>query len=293
MTELYQQAMSAAWIGLFSNISLALIKIVAGLLGHSIAMIADALNSLGDTLGAAGVLYGLRLAKRPPDANHPYGHSRAETVAALTIAVLIAMSAIGIGVEAIRGFTSQHPIPPAWVLWIALGNIVVKEVIYRYQRRIAERTSSSSLLAAAWDHRSDAICSTAVFVGLAVVRFSGGRYLGADDVAALAVVSVILVAAVRIYLLSASKLMDEQCGEEVCKQITRIAASIEGIHAIEQVRARRSGLEVHVDLHIEVDPALTVEEGHTIGHHVQEALIRKMPAVSQVLVHVEPAFSSS
>ena len=287
--ELYRQASAASWLGLFVNVFLAVVKLVAGVLGHSIAMIADAVNSLGDALSSIGVLYALRVAKRPPDLNHPYGHSRAETVAALTIAVLIATSALGIGIEALRSLTSNHPIPPAWVLWVAFGNIVVKEAIYQYKRKIAVQTDSQSLLAAAWDHRSDALSSTAVLLGLTVVRLTEGRLIWADEVAALLVVFIIIYTSGKLYRTNASQLMDEQCSERVLNEMVRLAMAVPGVVQVEQVRARRSGLEIHADLHIEVDPDISVEAGHEIGHAVQRQLLREMVAVSHVLVHVEPA----
>lgn len=270
---------------------LAIVKLVTGVLGHSIAMIADAVNSLGDALSSIGVLYALRVAKRPPDLNHPYGHSRAETIAALTIAVLIGTSALGIGVEAIRSLLSEHPIPPAWVLWVAFGNIIVKEAIYQYKRRIAAQTDSQSLLAAAWDHRSDALSSAAVLAGLGVVRLTDGQMIWADEVAALVVVFIILYTSAKLYRANASQLMDEQCGQSVLSEMVRLAMTVPGVVQVEQVRARRSGLEIHADLHIEVDPTISVESGHDIGHAVQRLLLKEMKAVSHVLVHVEPAGS--
>lgn len=289
VSVLYRQASAASWLGLWINVLLAIVKLVAGVLGHSIAMIADAVNSLGDALSSAGVLYALCVAKRPPDSNHPYGHSRAETVAALTVAVLIATSALGIGIEALRSLASDHPIPPAWVLWVAFGNIVVKEAIYQYKRKIAVQIDSQSLLAAAWDHRSDALSSAAVLAGLAVVRLTDGRIIWADEVAALLVVVIIFYTSAKLYRANASQLMDEQCSEGVINEMVRLALAVPGVVKVEQVRARRSGLEIHADLHIEVDPTISVEAGHNIGHAVQRLLLKEMTAVSHVLVHIEPA----
>jgi cation diffusion facilitator family transporter len=286
--RLYRQALRASWLGLAVNAGLALLKLAAGILGHSIAMIADAVNSLGDALTSIVIIYALKVAQRPADREHPYGHSRAEAIAALAVAMLIGISALAVALEAVRGFAALHALPPLWLLGVAAFNVVIKEGIYQYKRRVASRTGSQALVAGAWDHRCDALSSLAVLIGLAIVHFAGARLIWADDLAALVVVGFILVTAVRLFRRNASLLMDEQSEPELLEEITRQALATPGVAAVEQVRARRSGLEIFVDIHVEVDAQLTVAEGHRIGHDVQERIIADVTAVSQVLVHIEP-----
>ncbi|MHC4220078.1 MAG: cation diffusion facilitator family transporter, partial [Planctomycetota bacterium] len=173
ISGLYRIAKTAAWAGLAVNLLLAVVKLIAGIVGHSIALIADAVNSVGDGLTAGVTIYALGVAQRPADAEHPYGHSRAESIAAISVAVVIGASAIGIAIEALRRLAVIHPVPPVWTLWIAAGNAIIKESMYQYNRRVATRTGSEALVAGAWDHRGDALCSVAVLVGLAFVRYGG------------------------------------------------------------------------------------------------------------------------
>jgi cation diffusion facilitator family transporter len=289
ISGLYRTARTAAWAGLAVNVVLAVVKLVAGFVGHSIALVADAVNSLGDGLTSGVILYALGIAQRPADREHPYGHSRAESIAALSVAVLIGASAIGIAIESLRSLGRTHAMPPVWTLWIAAGNAIIKESMYQYKRRVARRTGSQALVAGAWDHRSDALCSVAVLVGLALARYGGASLIWADKAAAIAVAGLILLATIKLFRRSASQLMDEQAEDETLAAIRRVAEQAPGVVRVEQIRARRSGLEMFVDIHIEVDSSLTVSEGHRIGHDVQRRLVETMTPISEVLVHVEPA----
>ncbi|MCP3902556.1 MAG: cation transporter [Planctomycetes bacterium] len=289
ISSLYGRARAAAAFGLALNLVLAVVKLAAGILGHSIALVADAVNSIGDGLTSGMILYALGVAQRPPDSEHPYGHSRAESIAALSVAVVIGLSAVGVAVEAVRSLQSAHLLPPVWTLWIAAGNAVIKEGAYRYKRSVARRTGSQALVTGAWDHRSDALCSVAVFIGLAIVRYGGASVVWVDAIAALVVVGFILLTSVQLYRRSASHLMDEQSDDETIARIRSIAESTPGVVRIEQLRVRRSGIESFVDIHVEVDGAITVDEGHRIGHHVQRRLVQGVTSVAEVLVHIEPA----
>jgi len=291
ISSFYRKAKTAAWAGLAVNLLLALVKLIAGIVGHSIALIADAVNSLGDGLTSGVVIYALGVAQRPPDSEHPYGHSRAESIAALSVAVLIGASALGIVIEILRSLGTTHAVPPVWTLWIAAGNAIVKESMYQYNRRVAACTGSQALVAGAWDHRSDALCSAAVLVGLALVRYGGESLNWADKAAAIVVVGFILLASLKLFRRNASQLMDQQAQDEIVAAIRRVAEQTPGVVRVEQIRARRSGLEVFVDIHIEVLSSLTVMEGHGIGHDVKARLIENLTPVSEVLVHVEPALN--
>ncbi|MEQ8791255.1 MAG: cation diffusion facilitator family transporter [Pirellulaceae bacterium] len=285
---LYRQAARAALLGLVINLLLGVVKLVGGIVGQSFALISDAVNSLGDVLASTVVLVALHVAQRPPDEQHPYGHTRAEAVAGSNVALLIMMSALLVAWEAIHRFHDVHPIPPVWTLWIAGGNVVIKETLYWYKRRVGRRTGSSALIANAWDHRSDALCSLAVLIGLSLVRWGGPAWMPADDVAALVVVAAILWSGAQLFRKSASELMDVQAEPEFVRQIREAAESIADVRAVEKLWVRKSGLEYFADIHIEVDPQLSVARGHAVGHEVKDRLREVFPTLRDVLVHLEP-----
>jgi cation diffusion facilitator family transporter len=285
---LYRQATRAALLGLAVNLTLGVVKLVGGVIGHSFALISDAVNSLGDSLTSLVVLFALRVAQRPPDAEHPYGHTRAEAIAASNLALLIVLSALFVAWEAVQRFATIHESPPIWTLWIAGANVLIKEALYRYKVRVGRNTGSSAIIANAWDHRSDALCSLAVLIGLSVVRWCGPAYLWADEVAALVVVSAIVWTGAQLFRSSANELMDVQAGDEFVRQLRTATQQVPGVRAVEKLWVRKSGLEYLADMHLEVDAQVTVAEGHRIGHVVKDRLIRQFPALRDVLVHLEP-----
>ncbi len=287
--SLYQEVTRAALLGLAVNFALGAVKITGGVVSGSYALIADGVNSLGDVFTSVIILFALRVAQRPPDAEHPYGHTRAEAIAASNVALLIIVSALAIGWEALRRFWDPHDLPPNWTLWIAGCNVVIKEALYRYKIGVGKRTGSQSIIANAWDHRSDALCSLAVLVGLAVVRWGGPKFIWGDEAAALVVVAAILWSGMLLFRSSANELMDVQAGDELVEAIRAIAASEPGVQGIEKLWVRKSGLEYFADIHIEVDPHLTVAEGHRIGHRVKDRLLGHFSALRDVLVHLEPS----
>lgn len=287
-SALYRDAVRAAALGLIVNLALGATKLTAGLVGASFALIADAVNSLGDALTSCVVLFALVVAQRPPDSEHPYGHSRAEAIAASNVALLIIVSAVLVAWEAVRRISAIHELPPVWTLWLAGGNVVIKEGLFRFKRRVARRTGSAVILASAWDHRSDALSSLAVLIGLAVVRFAGPDFIWADEAAALVVVTLILWNGVRLFRSSASELMDQQADREFVQQIESAARAVDDVQEVETLWVRKSGLEYLADIHIQVDAQLTVDEGHRIGHLVKDSLLEQFPTLRDVLVHLEP-----
>jgi cation diffusion facilitator family transporter len=285
---MYRSAIRTAAAGLAINLVLGVVKLVGGIVGSSFALISDAVNSIGDSLGSVVVLFALRVAQKPPDPDHPSGHTRAESVAGLSVAWIIAFSAVMVGWEAVTHMFDRHSAPAAWTLWIAAANAVLKEVLYRVNKSIGERIGSQSLVANAWDHRSDALCSLAVVFGIAAVRWGGPRYVWADEAAALVVVAAILWSAFHLLRSSAAELMDQQADEETVDAIRQAALRVPGVRAVEKLRVRRSGMECFADIHVEVDPKMTVERGHKIGHDVKERLIDEITSLRDVLVHLEP-----
>ena len=284
----YRAATRATLAGLLINLALGAIKLVGGLLAASFALIADAVNSLGDAITSLVVLYALRIAQKPPDKEHPYGHARAEAVAGSSVALVVILSALVVGYESIRRFGLQHGLPPAWALWIAAANVVIKEALYRYKSAVGRRTGSSALLAHAWDHRSDALCSAAVLAGLAIVRLGGPAWIWADEAAALVVVIAILWSGTHLFRRSAHELLDAQADDAVLARIREAARSVAGVQEVEKLWVRKAGLEYLADIHIEVQPEISVDEGHRIAHVVQDRLQAEFDTLRHVLVHIEP-----
>jgi cation diffusion facilitator family transporter len=276
-------------LGLAVNFSLGAAKLFAGLVGNSFALLSDAVNSLGDSLTSIVVLYALRVAQRPADAEHPYGHTRAEAIAASNVALVIILSGLVVGWESLQRLGTIHPAPPVWTLWIAAANAVIKEGLYRYKVRVGRRIGSVAIIANAWDHRSDALCSLAVLAGLSLVRWGGPALADADEAAALFVVVAILTAGIRLFCSASSELMDPQADPEFVAQIRGVATAVPGVYAVEKLWVRKTGLEYLADIHIEVDGQMAVEEGHRIGHDVKDRLLDGFPALRDVLVHLEPA----
>jgi cation diffusion facilitator family transporter len=286
--SLYRQVTRAALLGLVVNLVLGVVKLVAGLATQSFALVADSVNSLGDAVTTVVVLFALRVAQRPADKEHPYGHTRAEAIAATNIALLIVLSAVAVGWEAIQRFGIPHAAPPAWTLWIAGANVVIKEILYRYKMGIGRRTGSAAIIANAWDHRSDALCALAVLVGLAAVRLGGPTWAWADEAASLVVAVAIVFSGVQLFRQSASELMDAQAADHLVANMTSVALLDTDVRAVETLLVRKSGLEFFADIHIEVDQHLTVAEGHRIGHRVKDRLLAEFPVLRDVLVHLEP-----
>jgi cation diffusion facilitator family transporter len=285
---LYREVTRAASLGLVINFVLGAVKLVGGFISGSVALISDALNSLGDVLTSVIVLVGIRVAQRAPDAEHPYGHTRAETIAASNVAVLIIFSALFMGWQAIHGFSMQHDRPPVWTLWIAGANVLIKESLYRYKMRVGKRTGSQAIVANAWDHRNDALSSFAVLIGLSTVYWGGPRYFWADEAAAIVVVGAVVWAGVELFLNSASELMDRQASKGLVNTIRQTALDVPGVQGVEKLWVRKSGLEYFADIHIEVDPHISVAEGHRIGHVVKDRLLEQFAVLRDVLVHLEP-----
>lgn len=281
--------MAAAALGMAVNLALGGAKLAGGLLGDSFALVADSINSFGDTVASAVVLVALLYAQRPPDPEHPYGHTRAEAVAGAGVAMLIVISALWIGFEAVRRLPVVHGLPAPWTLWLAGANVVIKEALFRYKRGVGRRSGSQALLANAWDHRSDALASAAVLVGLAAVRFGGPGWIWADEAAALLVAGAIAWGGFALFRTSASDLLDRQAEPELVRAVAAEAERVEGVVAVETLRLRKSGLEYFADLHLEVDPDLTVTLGHQIGHRTKDRLLERFERLRDVLVHVEPA----
>lgn len=280
-----------ALLGGLANVVLALIKLVAGVLGHSYALIADAIESLGDIAGSVIIWGGLHISARPRSARHPYGYGKAESLAALVVALLIMAAGIGIAVEAIREILIPHHAPEWWTLLVLIVVVATKEVLYRVTSRAAAPTteggSSTALAADAFHHRADAITSLLALVGISIALIGGKGWEPADDWAALCAAAVILFNAVRLAALPARELLDVQ-EESIVGSAADAAARVNGVRRVQKAFARKSGTRYWIDMHIWVDPSLSVREAHAIAHRVKDAVRAVLPAVEDVLIHIEP-----
>lgn len=286
--EIYREAVRATWLGLVVNLGLGVAKLVGGLVGQSFALLSDAVNSLGDVVNSTVVLLAFRVAQKPPDAEHPYGHTRAEAIAGSYVALLVLVSALWVGLEAMGRLNLEHDVPPAWTLAIAGVNVLIKEALYQYKIRVGHRTGSIAVLANAWDHRSDAFSALAVLVGLTLVRWGGPPFLFADEVAAMIVVVAIVWSAGKLLRQSSSELMDAQAEAEYVERIRQAARDVEGVARIDKLYVRKSGLEYLVDIHVQVPADWTVDAGHRVGHLVKDQLLVRFTNLRDVLVHLEP-----
>jgi len=285
--ELYRQARRTALWGIAANLGLGLLKLAGGLLGNSLALVSDAVHSLGDALTSTAVWGALVWAQRPADREHPYGHMRAEAVIGSNVALLLILSGVLIGWEAVATLSETSETPAGYTLAIAGVGLVVKEGLYRYGRRVAALTGSGAIRAAAWDHRLDAFGSLAVLAGLALAKW-GGWHL-ADHLAALVVAVVIFWAGWTLYWGSLHELMDRQADADLLREVRHKALAVVGVRGVEKLLARKAGLEYLVDIHVEVDPNLPVRAGHAIAHDVKNRLLKEIVRVKDVLVHIEPA----
>ena len=281
------QPRRVALLGVFVNGGLALVKLLAGVFGNSFALVADAAESLVDILGSLVVWGGLRYGDRPPDAEHPFGHGKAEALAALSVGVLIVVTGFGIAAEAVRQILTPHTLPAAFTLVVLLVVVAVKETMFRVARRSARLAGGAAGHADAWHHRSDAITSLFALLGITVAVLGGERYAVADDVAALAASGVIVLNGVLLLREPLAELMDRHA-EEVAAAVRAVAVQTPDVRGVEQCVARRSGRFFHAVLHVEVDPAMSVADSHRLTGIIKARIRAGRPNIASVLIHIEP-----
>jgi len=283
-----QRSLRATFLGLAANVTLTVAKFLAGILGHSQALIADAVESLADIFSSIIVWRGLVVAETPPDEDHPYGHGKAEPLAAAIVSVMLLLAAAWIAFNALHALNEPRVAPSPWTLIILVVVIAVKETLFRFVLRESETVSSSAVETDAWHHRSDAITSAAAFLGISISLLGGKGYEAADNWAAVAAAAVIAWNGWRLLLPTVNELMDRAPDRELIEQIRAIAKSIPGVDEIDKCHVRKMGYQFFVDIHVVVNPQMTVERSHAIGHDVKDKLRAKIPAVRDVLVHIEP-----
>jgi cation diffusion facilitator family transporter len=278
-----------ALLGLVINVVLASFKIVAGVVGHAYVLIADGMESVLDIGGSIVIWGGLTVAARPPDMTHPYGHGKAEPIAALLVALCVLAAAIGLAIESVREILTPHHGPAPFTLAVLVVVIVIKEVLFRYVNRIGQNLESTAVQTDAWHHRSDALTSAAAFIGISIALIGGERWQSADDWAALFACAVIAANGIRLARPAFYEIMDTAPSGKIVRCIRAVASSVSGVVEVEKCYARKMGLDYYVDLHVGVDGNISVQAGHEIAHRVKSAIQQSDSRVADVLVHVEPA----
>lgn len=287
-TARLQRSLRATFAGLAVNVALTAAKLLAGILGSSQALIADGVESLSDIISSIVVWRGLVVAEEPPDEDHPYGHGKAEPLAAAIVSAMLLLAAGLIAYHSFRGIVQPRTAPSAWTLLVLVVVIGVKESLFRFVLHTARRAGSSALQADAWHHRSDAITSATAFIGISVALVGGPGYENADNWAALAAACFIALNGWRQLRPAFNELMDRSPDHAVVEQISQIAASIPGVAGVEKCFVRKMGYQLYADMHIEVDPQMTVLHSHQIAHAVKDKVRGEIPNVRDVLVHIEP-----
>jgi cation diffusion facilitator family transporter len=279
----------SALLGLLVNAVLVAVKITAGVIGHSYALIADGVESTTDIFSSLIVWRGLVVAGRDPDARYHFGYGKAEGLAAAIVATMLLAAAAGIAIQAVREIITPHHAPAPFTLVVLVLVVAIKEVLFRHVVAVGEAIGSTAVTVDAWHHRSDAITSAAAFVGIAVAVVGGPRWAVADDYAALAASAIIAANGLRFMRAAVGDLMDRAPAADVLAQIRRTALAVDGVLGIEKILARRSGMGYHLVIHVEADPGMSLHDAHILGGRVRRALTGRLPFVIDAVVHMEPS----
>jgi len=278
-----KHALRVTWLGLFANLILAIAKGFIGTIAHSSALIADAGHSVSDLLSDSITLWAVHMAGVPKDKNHPYGHGKFETVGTFIVAIFLLLTGVGVAWHVLNKIDTPE-VPGTAALWMAAIAICFKEALFHVTRMVGRRSGSRVLLANAWHHRSDAISSVAALVGI------GGAQWGIplmDPIAGVLVAGLIIKTGIDIGYESIRELTDETVEEEVISELGHILAEIDGVDHFHEMRARRMGPQLLVDLHIEVDSMMSISAAHQVAERVRLRILDELPAVNEVLVHVD------
>lgn len=276
-------------IGIGVNVALAAVKIVAGVVGNSYALVADGIESTGDIVASIIVWSGLQIAARPADDSHPFGHGKAESIAGVLAAVGLLVAAGLIAVQSIHRIRTPHESPAWFTLPVLVVAIVAKVLIARIVAAVGRNLGSTSLQVDARHHLSDAVTSAAVLIGLSIALAGGPGYESADAWSALVACVVMVFNGGLLLHTAVQEIMDATVPAETIDAIRASAEKVEGVAAVEKVRVRKSGVGLFMDIHVEVDADITVRAGHTIAHRVKDRLLASGLRIEDVVVHIEPS----
>ena len=277
-------------ITIIGNVVLAVLKLLAGIIAHSSAMISDAIHSASDVFSTFVVIIGIKLASKKPDKEHPYGHERLECVAAIVLAIVLFITGLGIGLDAFNNIRSGNynelQVPGILALIAAIVSIISKEGMYWYTRYNAKKIDSSALMADAWHHRSDAFSSIGALIGIGAARLG---FPIMDSIASLVIFVFIAKAAYDIFKDAMNKMVDHSCDEETESQLRDCVMTNENVLGIDLLQTRIFGNKIYVDVEILVDGSYTLQEAHNIAEAVHDNIEQNFPKVKHVMVHVNPA----
>jgi cation diffusion facilitator family transporter len=293
-----RRGIRSAQVGLLVNALLAGVKLVAGLVGNSYALVADAVESTADVVSSVIVWGGLAIAAQPADEDHPFGHGKAESIAGAAVALMLLGAAAGIAIEAIQEIRSPHGPPAAWTLAVLVSVILVKAVLSRTVYSVGSEIGSTAVRADALHHLSDAVTSTAAFVGISLALWgtrvrANPQWSAADDWAALAASGVIAFNGIALLRPAVHDLMDRMPGADVVEPVRRAAERVPGVLAVEKLHVRRAGLMYRATIHVQAQPSMPLDEAHALGHRVADAIRVAVPRVESALVHMEPYVARS
>lgn len=280
-------------VGIIVSAILAVVKAIGGVFGNSYALIADAIESGADVFTSTMLWIGLKWSGKPPDKSHPYGHGKVEALVAIGIALALTFAAGIIIRDSIINIQVPHKTPAPYTLIILIAVVITKELLYRFVMKTGKELNSGAVKADAFHHRSDAITSIAAFVGISIALIGGEGYEVADDYAALFAGLFIIYNAYGIVRPAIGELLDEALEPELLDQIKKLANEVEGVEFVEKHYSRKMGTFYHIDLHIWVNGKIMVEEGHNIAHKVKDKIIKNIPHIMDVHIHVEPSLKKN
>lgn len=293
MTDASRRGIRSAQVAILVNTGLAITKLVAGLVGQSYALVADAVESTADILSSTIVWGGLRVAARDPDEAHPFGYGKAEPLAASVVSLMLLGAAFGIALKAVSEIRTPHHVPAPWTLGVLVVVVAIKWRLSRRVHAIGADIGSIVVTADAWHHMSDAVTSAAAFIGISIAVWGGPGWESADDWAALVASCIIAYNGVAMLRPALHDLMDRMPGPEITQPIRAAASAVPGVLATEKLFIRRSGLGYRVTIHVQADAAMSLHDAHALSGAVKAAIRRAVPQVQYVLVHMEPFASAA
>jgi cation diffusion facilitator family transporter len=291
--ESYRTARRVTLAGIGVSSVLAVANVIVGMIARSTAVLATGLEFAGDVLAATVVLIGMRVAARAPDANHPYGHGRVETLSAFVVGIILTAGGVLIAFRSLQAVGAAHPPPGAAAILVLTAAIVLRAIMSAVKFRVGRRIRSAALIADAWNDAVDILSALGALTAVALATYDPVRFLAADHYGGFVVGLAVILTGVRVGRDASLELMDTMPSADLTDEVRRVARTVAGVSGVEKLFARKTGLQYHVDLHIEVDPALTVADSHEIARNVRTTLQRDCGWVADVLVHVEPAMPPS
>lgn len=282
----YDIGKKGAKVGIGVNLVLFIFKFFVGVFGRSHAMMADALHTGTDTLTSIGVYIGFKIAQKPADADHPYGHGRAESIAAKIVSLVLLLGGFKVAFDSARVIIAHDlHVPHEIALWAALVSIVVKEGLFRYTDLLGKKIQSGSLKADAWHHRTDALSSVAALIGI------GGARLGypiLDPLAGFAVALFVIKAGLELFRTAYDELMDAALPARILNKVRSLSMRVDGVKRVKDVKGRKMGIEIFIDMTIKVNKNISVKDGHTITVKVRRDILKNIQGAKEILIHVEP-----